>query len=278
MKIAMLGNPETELFLRSKLMVEQCLSADSLEKLTIINAYEDVEQFRTEFNNQSTEIEQLSPDMVIVVQEYPEQYSPPEVEELLGLNPLTRWICCLGPWSESEGRNGEVWPIAVCVTIDRLISRLKSEIEVVSHHKTVLPITASRNERFLFENGETCETVASAPLVELVIDDPCLREFYSELLVEQGYRVCTSCRPQDAIVPDLRLLDLDSRVRDLKLNGPVPVVGITNEIAPQVQQEMLNSGVLTLVPKLTGTEQLLTAIKGLELVPSVVPIPVSKPA
>ena len=94
--------------------------------------------------------DRLTPDLLLVLQAWPEQHPHAECEHLLKLAPLARCICCCSPWCESEGRNCDTWPLAIRVPMDAAIWRLRHEIRVLKNVDRPLPITAGRDETFAF--------------------------------------------------------------------------------------------------------------------------------
>jgi hypothetical protein len=93
----------------------------------------------------------LHPDLVIVCQHWPEEYTVAEVRQILGAFPLARLICCYGPWCASDGRTRDVWPLSVRVTADSSPARIDLELEVLADARWPLPLTASRDEIVLFD-------------------------------------------------------------------------------------------------------------------------------
>jgi hypothetical protein len=93
------------------------------------------------------------PDLVIVCQHWPEEYTVADVRQILGAFPLGRLICCYGPWCASDGRTRDVWPLSVRVPADSSPARIDLELEVLTDVRWPLPLTASRDEIVLFDPG-----------------------------------------------------------------------------------------------------------------------------
>jgi hypothetical protein len=91
------------------------------------------------------------PDLVIVCQQWPDEYTTAEVRELLGAFPLARLICCYGHWCASDGRTRDVWPLSSRVPATLAARRIDLELEVLAGTRWPLPLTASRDEIFLFD-------------------------------------------------------------------------------------------------------------------------------
>jgi hypothetical protein len=96
--------------------------------------------------------EQPLPDLVVVCQSWPDEFSSVEVSACLGRWPLTQWVVCFGSWCESDGRTRGIWPIGLRVPARAAVSRLQHVWEIVRDGRAEpLPVTASRDEAFEFD-------------------------------------------------------------------------------------------------------------------------------
>jgi len=91
------------------------------------------------------------PDLVIACQHWPDEYTANEVRQLLRGFPLARLICCYGPWCASDGRTRDVWPLSIRVSAACAPRRIDLELDVIAGTRRPLPLTASRDEIFLFD-------------------------------------------------------------------------------------------------------------------------------
>jgi hypothetical protein len=91
------------------------------------------------------------PDLVIACQHWSEEYTATDVRQILGVFPLARLICCYGRWCASDGRTRDVWPLSIRVSADFAPRRIDLELEVLAGTRRPLPLTASRDEIFLFD-------------------------------------------------------------------------------------------------------------------------------
>ena len=93
------------------------------------------------------------PDLVIVCQSWPDEFSAEEVSAALGRWPLALWICCYGAWCDSDGRTRNTWPISVRVPVREAASRLSHVWQILTEQRgEPLPLTASRDEAFAFDH------------------------------------------------------------------------------------------------------------------------------
>jgi len=266
MKFALLGNSNSELLEQCRQIVEPLLTSQPSGGNSTVQceAFHCVEQFTDSFLSCTTEVDQEMFDLIVVVQDYSEQFSQTQINSWLGANPLVRWVCCLGPWCESENRNYDLWPVAVCVSADRLSSRILAERAVIQGAKEPLAITASRNERYLFENCFNEEADVASLSVELMIQDPALKNYYAELIREQGGNIFESSKTINTS-PDVKVFDLDPwgpahHLLNSTGEQATPIIGLTNEVSSDVKQAMLASGVQQLIPKLADSGLLVSAL------------------
>jgi hypothetical protein len=91
------------------------------------------------------------PDLVVVCQHWPDEFTERDVRRLLTLSPLARLSCCYGPWCQSDGRSRDIWPLATRVPVESAAGRIARELEVLAGLRRPLPLTASRDEVFLFD-------------------------------------------------------------------------------------------------------------------------------
>jgi len=64
------------------------------------------------------------PDLIVVLQSWPDQFSEADVHDIFALCPVARIVCCFGPWCDSDGRTRSVWPLAVRVSVAAAAGRL----------------------------------------------------------------------------------------------------------------------------------------------------------
>jgi hypothetical protein len=121
-------------------LAAECRGADVLR----VRAIDDLQRPAAE--------EGWHPDLAIICQHWTREYTPADVRRLLELAPLARVMCCYGAWCASDGRNGTAWPLAVRVPVAGIAARLRRELEVLGGRRASLPLTASRDEVWLFDH------------------------------------------------------------------------------------------------------------------------------
>lgn len=93
-----------------------------------------------------------SPQLIVVVQQFPDEYPSSEVLRLLSDFPISRLICCYGPWCAADGRTRNIWPPAVRVPIGEFEHRLLRERDVIAGTEAALDRTAGLDELFPFDH------------------------------------------------------------------------------------------------------------------------------
>jgi hypothetical protein len=113
------------------------------------------------------------PDLVVVLQSWPDQYSVEDFHGLLTKFPLARLVLGYGPWCDSDGRTRSIWPLAVRVPATAAVPRLERELtlfETPAPTVPLLPLTASRTEIFEFDFG--CGQSPAAPAGKVIVISP----------------------------------------------------------------------------------------------------------
>jgi len=109
-------------------------------------------KFEREINDVTPFIE-TPPDLILVCQQWPDEYSHEFVAELIATFPLSRLVCCYSRWCGSDGRTRNIWPPAVRVEAAKAARRVRQEVEVISGLRDPLPLTAGLDEVFLFDHS-----------------------------------------------------------------------------------------------------------------------------
>lgn len=164
-----------------------------------VNAHQAASRIRSAFDvaglRQFVERDGWFPDLVVVLEAWPDQFSEAEFHELLALCPLARIVCCFGPWCDSDGRTRTIWPLAVRVPAAAALGRLAQEFELLENRPSVarpLPLTASRAEIFEFDFRGLNPGAANAHTALVVSPDRRFREMLESALRKGGLQVCSA--------------------------------------------------------------------------------------
>jgi hypothetical protein len=206
--------------------------------------------------------EELEPDLIVVCQNWPDEFPTRLVQRLLARYPLARWICCYGVWCESDGRNRDVWPASVRVPARRATTRITHELAVLAGQSAPLPLTASRDEVFAYEAHETHLQIAPGQNATVFSPDGDLRRYLEEFVTDVGFTL------DNATESDVVLFDADpwcdvveSRLARCRANySNATIIGLMNLPHPEDIQAVQDSGADLVVPKLATQNTLFDAI------------------
>lgn len=90
----------------------------------------------------------LVPDLVISYQGIPDEYASADIDHLIGLLPLSRFVVAFSTWCESIGRTEQRWPLAWSVPVAHAAARIRFELQQLAVDQPPLPATTSRDEAF----------------------------------------------------------------------------------------------------------------------------------
>jgi hypothetical protein len=130
------------------------------------------------------------PDLIVVLQSWPNENSSTEILGLLSYAPLARVVVCYGAWCESDGRNQNLWPPAVRVPVWSAAARIEREWALIQNpgEQIPLPWSASREEVFVADHPPIPQRSVAQ---EFYIDspDPQYKAFLCEWVKANGHMV-----------------------------------------------------------------------------------------
>jgi len=203
-------------------------------------------------------------DLIIVLESQPDEYLPADIDALFAAAPLGRIVCCAGVWSESAGRTRRMWPVALCVPAIAAVARLEREYRLLTEPKLDfwLPPTGDRLESFAANHPAIAPRANPSPMtVRIISPDADYRAMLTDLLRLSNVTVATA----NEVTVDAILWDADpwssSRSTEVAtLSGTAPVIALSGWITPEMEVELLNMGVQTVLPKLADHNRLLDAL------------------
>jgi hypothetical protein len=95
---------------------------------------------------------EIIPEIILIAQAFPGQFSHQAIDRLRRLAPLARLLGLLGSWCEGETRSGHPWPGAIRVYWHQYALRARQELRRLVEGQCPswgLPITATEEERLL---------------------------------------------------------------------------------------------------------------------------------
>lgn len=183
------------------------------------------------------------PDLVIVYQGVPDEFPQSQIDELIGLLPLTRFVIAFGPWCESIGRTEQRWPIAWCVPSSHVAARLQRELAGIAAGETTPP-TAARDEAFSLSAARVNLCRSETELsVTVSGDDRHFVETVRDQLIAGGMTVTDESDRPDCVFLTASLLSprTESELARLKLEFPSAEFFLLCDLLTPGQIERLNS-------------------------------------
>lgn len=204
-------------------------------------------------------------DLVVVCQNWPDEFSHAEVQQLLSLFPLARWVCCFGVWCESDGRNRDIWPPAVRIPARNAEARIRRELAVLKGDETPLPLTASRDEIYEFDYAVPFSK-STGLRVRVNSPDFPYRCTLEKMLRAAGHHVV---RQSNDEIPDVLLWDADPwserlalEIQDFHARHPhIAILAVMTFAHPEMIEVIKTCGALSVVPKLTAAERILREVE-----------------
>ncbi len=206
------------------------------------------------------------PDVVVVLQSHPDEFSSAEIARLLTRAPIARLVVVAGAWCEADGRRRDLWPPAVRVPAVWAIQRLQAEWSLLTAEQGIpLPLTATRDERFAADHPQSDASLAGGAFT-VVSPDRAWRETWC-LLIEQARGLLVSDPAQAGIL----WLDGDpwesGGILQLKAyreaHPELPIVVSLDFPLPELVEQVRAAGASTVVPKLAPEAFLLRELQPL---------------
>lgn len=221
------------------------------------------------------------PDLIVIVQSWPDEFSPSEIAGLFAFAPLARIVVAYGAWCESDGRNRHLWPLAARVPLHSAATRIEREWRLLHEARGLepLPLSASREEVFAADHPPLTKT--SSPQTVLVVSpDPAYRRYLNELLASAGHTICSVDSSASDSNPLAILFDADpwgelrvDHLQSLLQHHPTAVtIALMSLPHPEHEAAIIALGTSSVLPKLGNQAGILDAIVQL------VSTPASRPA
>ena len=219
------------------------------------------------------------PDLLVVVQTWSDEFPFRELLKLPSCGPLSRVLCCYGPWCISDGRSRQDWPLALRIPLEHIDAALRREMhELTIPDRAEAPLhwTAGRDE--IFGNRQLAIAAGSAAgsrcVIRVVSSDRQLAETWVELLRKAGFPIAADGAAGGG---QLVLWDVDPwnaerlpRWTEFRHRFPAAkMVALAGFVSPAFASELLNLGAIAVVSKLLPWHELLAEIQALAAIPQV---------
>jgi hypothetical protein len=132
--------------------------------------------------------EQVVPDLIVVAQAFPGQFSQHHVDRLRRSAPLARVLGLLGSWCEGEIRTGKPWPGAIRIYWHQWPARCDRELGRIRRGEPSvwgLPATATEEERLL--HGADSPAPKRQGLIAIYARRPEMQDWLSDAFRSRGW-------------------------------------------------------------------------------------------
>jgi hypothetical protein len=207
----------------------------------------------------------LKPDLILVLQRWPDEYPRQQILTLIDAYPLARLLVCYGPWCDSDGRTRDLWPHVVRVPLATAASRLSHELERLRKGASHLPLTADRTEAYLPLAAPQNSPLTKPLSIAVFSLDRALTDHLRDVLRTAGHSPVTA----DSDSPDVLLWDADPwtpsarmQLERLRATHPeVPCVALYGFLRRELTHELHSAGVVAVVPKLADNLTLVSCLE-----------------
>lgn len=213
----------------------------------------------------STISEELeTPALIIVCQNWPDEFDSDELGGLISRFPISRFICCYGVWCESDGRTRTEWPLSVRVPARSAHVRIRQEWDIIHGKAIALPLTAGRDEVFqseTFFEQFRLDIDGVSPLIKLNSGDCHYKAMLEELIVSWGGKIAKEDQNDNV---ELLIIDLDPWelvMDELIVQDSLPkMIGVMELAHPETVMAANQHGIKMVVCKVGPEQSLFQAI------------------
>jgi hypothetical protein len=201
-------------------------------------------------------------DLLAVVQTWSDEFPFSEFIKLPGFGPLSRVICCHGPWCVSDGRSHQDWPLALRVPLEHFGAALRRELQQLT--SAPLPWTAGRDE--IFHRRSAAFRAASRCVVRVISPDRRLAEMWAELLRKAGFPIAVegSAGGGQLVLWDVDPWNAKSQARwnDFRRQHPATkMIALAGFVTPDIANDLRDRGANAVLCKLLPLDAMLLEIQ-----------------
>lgn len=205
------------------------------------------------------------PDLILICQNWPDEFSPNTLNDLVSRFPISRFVCSYSAWCESDGRTRTIWPLGIRVPARSVLTRLQLEWDIIQGNQDAFPLTAGRDEIFLVEAiGSVLQlnSEGNTPLIQVDSGDRAYQLMLEEMIDSWGGRIARgSCSDEvDLILVDLDPWELVASQFDSQAKSS-PVIGVMGLAHPETIRAATLLGIDAVICKVAPEQELFQAVK-----------------
>ena len=214
---------------------------------------------------------ELIPDLVISYQSIPDEYSAADIDRLVGILPLSRFVVVFSPWCESIGRTEQRWPSAWSVPLAHAATRIQLELQQLAEDSTPLLATTSRDEAFATlaaHSLEQTEQLGRRMSAHVISADVSLKECFESIACSLSFEILdTDPSSQAATVHILVAPFIDGKtfrlIQQLRDDNPAARIIVASDMAtPGETISLLDAGAAAVISQLRFAEDLVDQLRG----------------
>ena len=211
------------------------------------------------------------PDLVISYQSIPDEYSADDIDQLIGLLPLSRFVVVFSPWCESIGRTEQRWPSAWSVPLAHAAARIRLELQQLADDSTPLLATTSRGEAFATLAAHSLEQTdhpGRRMSAHVISADVSLKECFESIACSLGFKIFdTDPSSQAPTVYILVAPFIDSEtfrlLQQLRDDNPAARIIVASDMATPAEKILLrDAGAAAVISQLRFAEDLVDQLRG----------------
>lgn len=219
----------------------------------------------------AVETGELIPDLVISYQSIPDEYSAADIDRLVGILPLSRFVVVFSPWCESIGRTEQRWPSAWSVPLAHAAPRIQLELQQLAEDSTPLLATTSRDEAFATlaaHSLEQTEQLGRRMSAHVISADVSLKECFESIACSLGFEILdTDPSSQAATVHILVAPFIDGKtfrlIQQLRDDNSAARIIVASDMAtPGETISLRDAGAAAVISQLRFAEDLVDQLRG----------------
>ncbi len=197
--------------------------------------------------------------LTVVLQSWSDEYSPAEIDRLVGATLFTGLLCCYGAWCEGDGRTHQLWPHSTRIPLRFAHQIIQAKLQRIKAGRPLLPPTAARDEVFLYRQRHNDTKLPQRRRSALIVSpDRVYRSTFAEVMTSCGWQASSVSTDVEALrkvrSPHVIVHDLDpdtavtaASVEECQSRFPrAQLYGLSNQ--PQRLSKLATN--LTVLPKL----------------------------
>ena len=213
---------------------------------------------------------ELIPDLVVSFQSIPDEYSAADIDQLIGLLPLSRFVVTFSPWCESIGRSEQRWPSAWSVPLVHAAARIRLELQQLAEDSTPLLATTSRDEAFATLAAGSLEQTdhpGRGMSARVVSADVSLKECFECIARSLGFEISGSdfeSRVTSVYILVAPFIDGKTfqRIQQLRADNAAATIIIASDMAtPGETNSLREAGAAAVISQLRFAEDLVNQLR-----------------